>query len=93
MPQVNKKKYIILDNGSGGRVALEFQKEFSSSIPYRQVYTNGNLSFKKTDTNVLKKEDLQNYKWKRCQDKEEAIQMVEKGLEDDPQGTSDVLSY
>jgi hypothetical protein len=90
--QVSKKKYIVLDNGTGGRVALEYQREFSSSIPYRQVYTNGDLSFEKTDSNVLKKKQLENYHWQKCQQKEEAILMVEEGFIDEPAGTSDVLS-
>lgn len=92
MVTVNKKKYLVLDNQTGGRVAVEYQKEFSSAIPYRQIHSNGHLDLSKTGNNVLKKERLDNYLVKKFEDKEEALSAVEEGLTDKVEGTSDIFS-
>ena len=92
MVTVNKKKYLVLDNGSGGRVAIEYQKEFSSAIPYRQIHTNGGLDLSKTGDNVMKKEQLENYHVKKFEEKEDALSAVEEGFRDNVKGTSDIFS-
>lgn len=89
---VNKKKYLVLDNQTGGRVALEYQKKFSSAIPYRQIHSNGHLDLSGTGNNVLNKQELDNYLVKKFEEREEAMSAVEDGLEDKVQGTSDILS-
>ena len=90
--KINKEKYLVLDNQSGGRAVLEYQKEFSSAIPYRQIYTNGHLDLSKTENNLLSKEQLDNYLVKKFNDKEEALSAAEEGLTDNVKGTSDIFS-
>lgn len=88
----NKKEmnYLVLENESGGRAALEYWKEFSSVIPYRQVHTNGGLDFEKGSSNKLMRSELEKYRYTKCDNEQEAKRMVEEGLTDPLQGTCDI---
>ena len=89
----NKKEtnYLVLENQSGGRAALEYWKEFSSAIPYRQVCTNGGLDFQKGSSNKLLRSELEKYKYKRCDTEVEAKRLVDEGFEIPIKGTCSIM--
>lgn len=88
----NKKqmKYLVLENDSGGRAALEYSKELSTVIPYRQIHTNGGLDFRPSSSNRLEKSKLERYRYVKCESEEKAKILVEEGFTK-LQGTSNVM--
>lgn len=91
MANTKEIKYLVLENQSGGRAALEYWKEFSSAIPYRQIHTNGGLDFQKSSGNKLLRSELEKYNHKKCETEEEAKRLVDEGFEISLKGTCDIM--
>lgn len=94
MAKINKKpeKYIVLENENGGRVALAIQKKFSSTIAFREVYSNGDLTFESTNKNILSTNEIKKYRTVECESREDAEHVVDNGIhKGNLQGTSDIL--
>ena len=90
MSRINKEDVIVLENDSGGKVALVVQQSYSSRILYKQVATNGSLDFSKRGDNIMKRSEFQHYniaKFETIKQGKEVVMDDEKELK----GYSDIL--
>ena len=89
MREISKNDILVLENQTGGRVALQIQKAFSSRVFYQQISSNGGLDFTKLDDNVLKKSQLERYKVRKCSGMEEAEHLTHGEIEEECLDTFD----